>query len=154
MKYKFIILTLFLVFSTSIFAQSGKNYGEKLTLKTKTPISKLLENPDNYVGKKVLVEGLIVGVCEARGCWIEISSNKEFEKILFKVDDGVMVFPLEAKGKKVLAEGVFEKLTQTKEQLIEQGMRHAKEMGEIFDPNSIQEGKNTFRLKGLGTVIN
>lgn len=146
---------LVLVMITTVsFAQNGKKYGEKITLKEKTPISTLLSNPDKYAGKKVLVEGLIVDVCEKRGCWIQIASDQEFQKLQFKVDDGVIVFPMEGKGKKVLAEGVFEKLEYTKEQLIEQAKHQAEEQGKPFDPTSITKGKTVYRLKGLGAVIN
>jgi hypothetical protein len=144
---------MFSAITSSLLAQNGKKYGNKITLKEKTSVSAIQENPEKYVGKTVLVEGLIVDVCESRGCWIDIASDKEFDKIKFKVDDGVIVFPMEAKGKMVLAEGVFEKLTQTKEQLIEQGLKHAKETGETFDPSSVTKGKTTYRIKGLGTVI-
>lgn len=151
---KIILITLFSIFlSTVFFAQNVKKYGEKITLKEKTTISALLSNPDKYIGKTVLVEGLIVDVCEKRGCWIEISSDKEFQKLRFKVDDGVIIFPMEAKGKKVLAQGVFEKQVFTKEQLIEQAEHQAEEQGTKFNPAAITEGKITYRLKGAGAVV-
>ncbi|MDP2089152.1 MAG: DUF4920 domain-containing protein [Flavobacteriaceae bacterium] len=153
MKKLFIFLFVFLAITSNLFAQNGKKYGNKITLKEKTSISAIQENPEKYVGKTVLVEGLIVDVCEKRGCWIEIASDKEFEKIRFKVDDGVIVFPMEIKGEIVLAEGIVEKLTFTKEQLIEQGIHQAEEHGTTFDPNSVTKGKTTYRLKGLGTVV-
>jgi cytochrome c-type biogenesis protein CcmE len=146
-------LLIILLVTTVSFAQNGKKYGEKLTLKTKTTISELLKNPDKYDGKTVLVEGVIVNVCEKRGCWIDISSDKEFEKLRFKVEDGVIVFPMEEKGKNIVAEGIFEKQVFTKEQLIEQAKHQAEEYKTKFDPSSIKEGKTTYRLKGLGAVV-
>lgn len=153
MKKSSFTLLFVLLISSVLFAQNGKKYGEKITLKEKTAVSSLFSNPDKYVGKTVLVEGLIVDVCEKRGCWIEISSDKEFQKIRFKVDDGVIIFPMEEKGKKVLAQGVFEKQVFTKEQLIEQAKHQAEEQGTKFNPASITEGKTTYRLKGAGAVV-
>ncbi|MBS3993358.1 MAG: DUF4920 domain-containing protein [Bacteroidetes bacterium] len=153
MKKISVTTVILVLISTVAFAQNGKKYGEKISVKEKTNISTLVANPDKYDGKTVLVEGLIVDVCEKRGCWIEIASDKEFQKLRFKVDDGVIIFPMEVKGKTVLAQGIFEKQVFTKEQLIEQAKHHAEEQGTKFNPSSITEGKTTYRLKGLGAVI-
>lgn len=152
---KNLLLFLFITALTSSisYGQEVNSYGKKLTLKEKTPITELLKNPKKYVGKTVQVEGLIVKVCEKRGCWIDIAGTKDFEKIRLKVDDGVIVFPLEVKGKKIIAEGVFEALNFTKEELIEQGEHMAKENGTKFDSKTIIEGKTEYRLKGLGAVV-
>ena len=49
----------------------GTTYGEPLTLTEITPVSAILDNPDQYLGERVLVEGMIVAVCESKGCWME-----------------------------------------------------------------------------------
>ena len=46
-----------------------------------------------------MIEGLVVEVCKARGCWMQLASDKEFQTMKIKVKDGVMVFPMSAKGK-------------------------------------------------------
>jgi hypothetical protein len=152
---KKLVLFLFIsaLLAANTYAQEGVKYGKQITLNEITPISELFKNPTEYVGKTVLVEGLIVKVCEQRGCWIDIASDKEFEKIRLKVDDGVIVFPMEEKGKEIIAEGIFEELIYTKEDLIKQGEHMAKEYGTPFDPKSITEGKTTYRLKGLGAIV-
>jgi hypothetical protein len=99
------ILFIFVLAGIVIIAADGKKYGEELTLNDKTNISEILSKPDDFVGKKVLIEGLVVNVCEKRGCWMEIASDKEYESIRVKVDDGVIVFPMEAKGEKAVVEG-------------------------------------------------
>ncbi|MDP3313486.1 DUF4920 domain-containing protein [Lutibacter sp.] len=153
MKKLVLFLFLSVLLTSTTYSQEGVKYGKKLTLKEKTSISELYKNPKKYVGKTVQVEGLIIKVCEKRGCWIDIASDKEFEKIRLKVEDGVIVFPLEEKGKKIIAEGVFEELIYTKEDLIEQGEHQAKEYGTKFDPKTITKGKTEYRLKGLGAIV-
>ena len=154
MKRLVLFLLLSVIFVLNSHSQEGVKYGKKLVSKEKTPISELFKNPKKYVGKTVQVEGWRVKVCEKRGCWIDIASDKEFEKIRLKVDDGVIVFPMEEKGKKIIAEGVFEALVYTKEDLIEQGEHMAKEYGTKFDPKTITKGKTEYRLKGIGAVVN
>jgi hypothetical protein len=153
---KFIILFIsFLITSTCLFADDtkGKVYGEGVSIEKVTKISDLLAEPDKYIGQKVAVEGRIVDVCKKRGCWMEIASDKEFQTIRVKVNDGEIVFPLTAKGKPAKVEGILEKFELTKEQTIQRLKHHAEEQGEPFDSTSVTEGMNYYQLKGIGAVI-
>jgi hypothetical protein len=149
----YIIALFVFLFVTVSLAGDGKKYGKALTLKATTKISEILAKPEAYNGKRLLVEGNIVDVCKERGCWIKIASDKEFESLTFKVDDGVIVFPLDAKGKKAHGEGVLSVKTFTKEQLIESGKKHAEKEKTEFDPASIKGPKTVIMLKGEGAVI-
>jgi len=148
----FLLLVIFLIGGSS-FADEGEKYGKGLTLKEKTKISSIMENPKNYVGKKVLVEGTIVDVCSKRGCWLEVASDKEFQKIKVKVKDGEIVFPLEARGKTALVEGEVYEIKMTKEQAIEQGKHEAEEKGIKFDPASVTGPVTIYQIKGSGAEI-
>lgn len=132
----------------------GTAYGEALTLAEVTPVSAILETPDQYIGERVLVEGMVVDVCEKKGCWVDIASDREFEKIQIKVEDGVIVFPLSARGKQALVEGVVEELQLTHEEAVEQARHRAEEQQVEFDPASVPPGPQTiYRIKGIGAVI-
>lgn len=146
-----LITALFFIFVVAFTAP--KNYGKKLSVKEKTKVSEILANPEQFAGKKVLVEGAVVDVCQERGCWIKVASDKEFESLRFKVDDGVIVFPMEAKGKTALAEGIISVKTLSKEDLIKQGEYQAKEEGKTFDPATVTGPKTIVTLKGEGAVI-
>jgi hypothetical protein len=135
------------------FAGSPRKYGKPLTVKEVTKVSEILAHPEKYDGKKVRVQGAVVDVCSKRGCWIRLSSDKEFENILFKVEDGVIVFPMDEKGKTAIAEGVVSVKTISVEQQIEQGKKHAEETGEAFDPATVKGPKTTVRINGEGASI-
>lgn len=135
-------------------AGDGKAYGEPLTGEDTIPIHQLLEDPDPYLGEVVRVEGLVTGVCEKRGCWMSLGSDeKEFEEIRIKVDDGVIVFPMEAKGKRAVAEGVLTKIEMTMEETIAYKKHHAEEHNEEFDAASVTEPLVFYQIKGTGAVI-
>ncbi|HKJ03039.1 MAG TPA: DUF4920 domain-containing protein [Longimicrobiales bacterium] len=138
-------------FAVADFA--GTSYGEAITLTSVTPVSAILDDPAAYIGQRVLVQGMVVAVCEEKGCWMDIASDREFEKVQIKVDDGVIVFPLNARGKQALVEGVVEELQLTEEQAIAEGRRKAEEHGETFDPASVQGPQTIFRIRGAGAVI-
>jgi hypothetical protein len=110
--------------------------------------------PNSYIGKRVLVKGMVVDVCSTRGCWMNIASDEAFEVIQIKVLDGEIVFPISARGKTALVEGVVEKLTLSYEEVLEHEKHKADEKGEKFDPSTIKkEDKVIFRIRALGAEI-
>lgn len=132
----------------------GTHYGESFTLREVTPVSRILDDPTGFLGRRVLVEGTVVAVCENRGCWMDVASDREFEKIQIKVDDGVIVFPLSARGSRALVEGVVEELQLTEEQALEEARHRAEERGDEFDSASFRPGPRTvYRIRGLGAII-
>ena len=148
----FLVLTV-LVFLLLPSAVLGKTFGEEITMSEETAISSIIDTPDVYVGKKVKVSGLVVDVCSRRGCWIYLAGDREFEKIRVKVTDGEIVFPMEARGKVAIVEGVVESMDLTKEEVIARRKHHAEETGEAFDPSSVTSGETVLRLRGLGAEI-
>jgi hypothetical protein len=112
-------ISLMLGFLSVFPAAAGDEttYGEGVTLDQAVPVKALLASPDDYIGKTVRVDGVITGVCEKRGCWMQVTDPETGTGIRVKVDDGVIVFPYTAMGKKASAEGVFEAITLTPEQV-------------------------------------
>jgi len=127
--------------------------GAPLTLDTVTKVSEINKNPEQYLGKPVLIEGLIISVCAKRGCWMDIASDVPFEKIQIKVVDGEIVFPMEAKGRFARVEGTVQEMKLSKEQAIRMGKHKAEEQGTTFDPASITGPVSFYRIMGLGAVI-
>ncbi len=128
-------------------------YGKGITGSKTIKVSKLLASADDYVGKTVRVEGIAVGVCAHRGCWINISSDKEGEVVRLKVKDGDIVFPPEIVGERVIAEGVW---TANKLDLdtTKRVCKHkASEKGEKFDPESVTECMTVYQITGTGAEI-
>lgn len=127
--------------------------GEPLSLTEVTKVSEINQHPDKYLGKKVLIEGLIIDVCAARGCWMDIASDIPFEKIKIKVVDGEIVFPMETKGKQARVEGIAEEIKLTKDQALRMGKHHAEEQGLAFDPTSVTGPVSFYRIRGTGAEI-
>jgi cytochrome c-type biogenesis protein CcmE len=131
----------------------AKTFGQAVSLSEETAVSSIIDNPDAYVGRKVKVSGLVIDVCSRRGCWVYLAGDREFEKIRIKVTDGEIVFPMEARGKQAVVEGVVESMELSKEQVIARRKHHAEETGEAFDPASITSGETILRIRGLGAEI-
>jgi len=131
----------------------GTVYGEDLSDAKRMKISEIVARVDELVGQKVKVEGLVTGVCAKRGCWFNMASDTEFQSMQFKVTDGVIVFPMSAKGKYAIAEGTVQKMVLSLEQTRKFLAHKAEEASEKFDPASVTEAMTIIRLQGLGAVI-
>lgn len=154
MKKRFgVALALLVAFTVVVVAGDGKKYGKDLTIKEKTSIAEIMKNPEKFEGKRVMVEGEIDDVCQMMGCWIRISDKTTKESMLFKVEDGVIEFPKDGKGKRVRAEGVVSVKTYTKEELIKKGKHEAEEQGKEFDSSSITGPKVEVQIDGEAAVI-
>ena len=93
------LLFIMLFAATELPAFTGDQFGRPLTMTEPTNVSEIEKDPKAFVGRKVLVKGTIVEVCAKRGCWMDIASDTPFKKIQIKVTDGVIVFPMSARGK-------------------------------------------------------
>ena len=155
MKVERILTALLLVvlLNSLAFAAKTETYGKPLTLSEVTKISDILATPEHFIGKTVLVKGMVVEVCAKRGCWMDLASDKEFEKIQIKVLDGEIVFPMSARGKDALVEGVVEALEFSKKDTIAWLQHKAEEQGESFDPQSVTSGTTVYRIKAVGAQI-
>ena len=131
----------------------GTVYGEQPTLTDTTLVSTILADPEPWVGKRVLLQGTVVEVCEMRGCWLQLASDREFETMRVKVEDGVIVFPLTARGKHAVVEGVVEQLVLSADEAREQARHHAEEQGLPFDSTAVFAPTTTYQLRGIGAVI-
>ncbi len=167
-------MTFALAFLATVPVFAGgdaEEYGDGVTIEQAVAVETLLASPDDYIGKTVRIDGVITGVCKKRGCWMQVTDPDTGNGVRIKVDDGVIVFPYEAMGKKASAEGVFEAITLTPEQLQARAEQQAAEKkgaeGESCDKADpkkdgsgegagcdapVQENR-VFMIHGTGAVI-
>lgn len=132
---------------------TGQTFGAGVKLADATSIDAILTEPKKYDGKTVRVEGMVTDVCPKRGCWFELAGGKPGQKLRFKVVDGEMVFPMDSKGRKAIAEGVVAVKELTLEQTKERAEYEAKEYGKAYDPAAITEPAAIVRIDGTGAVF-
>jgi hypothetical protein len=149
---KFLIIFFLFALTYTTYSQTEK-FGREISLTEKTSISKILSVPEDFVGKTVLVEGEILDVCAMAGCWMELKSDAENQKIKIKVKDGDIVFPVEAKGKSAVVEGTVYKIDLTKEEAIEYYEHVAAEQSTEFDPATVTGTVTFYQIKGIGAEI-
>src|SRR5262245_45890616 len=87
-------------------------YGTGVSLSETTPIARVIEHPGDFEGKTVRVDGTVTAVCTMMGCWMALAptDGPKGSTLMIKVDDGVIVFPVSAKGKRATAQGVVQRI--------------------------------------------
>ncbi|MBA3453521.1 MAG: DUF4920 domain-containing protein [Deltaproteobacteria bacterium] len=131
----------------------GTKFGAGVTLTDTVAVDAILADPNAYKGKTVRVEGMVTDVCPKRGCWFELAGSAPGQKLKFKVTDGEMVFPMDAKGKIAIAQGEVSVRELTLEETKQNAEYEAKEYGKAYDPASITTPKIVVRMDGTGAVF-
>ncbi len=152
------LLVLALTWSAAALAAQATRYGAGVDLDKATPVADLLAHPERYDGKIVRVDGVITAVCKKRGCWIQVSDPDTGKGIRIKVEDGVIVFPLESMGHRASAQGTFEIVHLSPEQMKAMAEHRAEEhRGEHgAEKEACQAepvGKTVLLIRGTGAVI-
>ncbi len=154
MMKRLVALSAAVLFCATLTVAAGPTkYGTALTLKDSTKVSDIFAQPGKFNGMRVRVQGKILDVCSMAGCWIAIGGDIESQTIRFKVDDGVIVFPMTIKGKTAAVEGVVAVAVLSEAEQIEQGEMEAKEKKTTFDRKSVKGSKMSIQIKGEGAEV-
>lgn len=135
--------------STAKAAHFGKTVDKTSLLK----ISTIMAAPDSFLDQQITIEGTVVGVCAKRGCWMTIASDKRFQNLQIKVNDGDMVFPMTAKGSKAMATGKLNKIQLTLSRTKALLAHRAQQAGNEFDENTVTEPMAIYQLVPTGVEI-
>ena len=142
-----------LILSMSVATRGAETFGTAPTVRDATPIAELLAKPADFQGKTVRVEGVVTGVCTMMGCWMALApaDAPKGPAILIKVDDGVIVFPTSARGKRATAQGVVERVGTTAEGQ-EAAREHAEHEGRKPSPSG-SSAPTSWQIKATGAIV-
>ena len=154
---KILIFLSFILFSCNQnYNQSISLYGDDFNYDSIQSIPSLINNANQFLDKQIITEGNIVDVCPMKGCWIEIKDSDSDQIIRVKVQDDIIIFPQDSKGKKVIVNGVFKKIEFTEEQAIKWKIHLAEEKGLKLEKSDLTLDSSDlieYRIRGLGAKI-
>ncbi len=134
-------------------SEAGTAYGSAVTVPNATAISDILSGPSSYIGKTVKIQGLVVDVCSARGCWMELAGDKPYQKLRVKVEDGVIVFPVSARGRQASVQGVVEVIRMCPDEALQFRKQEAAEKGVPFRRSMVTGTERSVSIRATGAVI-
>lgn len=128
------------------FTAAEEKLGAGVSLKETTSIADVVKNPEAFVGKTIRIDGTATAICQHMGCWMAVSESDKADAptVRLKVEDGVIVFPVSAKGKAVSAQGTFERIAANDAEGKEAAAEHAKHQ---------TKATATYQLKATGAII-
>jgi bacterioferritin-associated ferredoxin len=138
------------VLLAAVHAQEPQKFGAGVSLTEATPIARVLERPSDFEGRTIRVEGTVTAVCAHMGCWMAFAPDRtpDDRTLLVKVDDGVIVFPLSAKGRRAVAQGVIQRVGTNDPEAQEAAAEHARHTG-----SSGAEVRTSWPLKATGALL-
>ncbi|HEY8550955.1 MAG TPA: DUF4920 domain-containing protein [Vicinamibacterales bacterium] len=125
---------------------ASDTYGAGVKHSEVTPIRDVIERPGDFEGKTVRIEGVVTAVCAHMGCWMALApaDAPDGPTVRLKVDDGVIVFPVSAKGRRAEAEGVVQRVGGDDAEGSEAAAEHAKGTG---------RAATMWQIKATGAVV-
>ncbi|HEX5001941.1 MAG TPA: DUF4920 domain-containing protein [Bacteroidia bacterium] len=146
--YKIIITILFFGATTLVNGQ-GHNYGEKITDKGAIPVTELAKKMDGQNELAIKVEGVVLEVCQVKGCWMTLDlGNGEKMRVTFK--DYGFFMPKNISGKTVVIEGIASLSTTSVEELKHYAEDAGKTKAEI---DKITAPKKEMTFEAAGVIV-
>jgi hypothetical protein len=151
-----LFLTVNLMAIAPAAIRGAETFGAAPTEKDATPIAQLIATPADFQGRTVRVEGVVTDVCTMMGCWMGLApaDAPKGPAILIKVDDGVIVFPASARGKRATAQGVVERVGAADAESQEAAREHAEHAKhEGHTGTHAGESATAWQIKATGAII-
>jgi len=137
------ILTLCLfIFSCSnvpksVMTAEGEQFGEPITKKGVITFEEMVKKVNKDGGYEGKVLGNIESVCQVKGCWMNVVSDKIEDEMFVKFKDYGFFMPLNSMGKQVIMQGKAYKETTSVDELRhyaeDEGLSQA-EIDKIIEP--------------------
>ncbi|HEX8149288.1 MAG TPA: DUF4920 domain-containing protein [Pyrinomonadaceae bacterium] len=98
-------------------SESGRvTRGEAIGAETRrVSFADALKEPQEYAGKKVVIEGVVTRVCQAEGCWLEIGPKSKGDGSIRVTFDHKFAVPKDSSTMNFRAEGTLKLKTLSRE---------------------------------------
>jgi len=111
--FYFVIISALLVSCGSTGQKEVSSKTEGSEKGAKVEFASLIANPENYVGKNIIVEGKVVHVCTETGKKLFIVGENPDVRLYVAAGENISKFPMELLGSMVSIEGVITKVGGT-----------------------------------------
>ncbi|MFN3242847.1 MAG: DUF4920 domain-containing protein [Planctomycetota bacterium] len=114
-------------------------------------LAEVMESPKDFVGKKVRVRGPITGVCQVKGCWMNLGKPdaKGNPPIFVKFKDYAFFVPKDASGRDAILEGQL----SFKQETVAETRHYLEDAGKHEQAKKVTEGRKVLRFMADGVAI-
>jgi len=82
-----------------------EHVGAAVTVQEPVVIAKLAENPADFDGKTVRLQGTVKAVCQGMGCWVEVQDADGKSFLARSLDESILL-PKDCAGRRIVVQGV------------------------------------------------
>lgn len=93
--------------------KEAKSKTESSENSIKVEFASLIANPENYVGKNIIIEGKVVHVCTETGKKMFIVGENPDVRLYVAAGENISKFPMELLGSEIVVEGLITKVGGT-----------------------------------------
>ncbi|MEM1325012.1 MAG: DUF4920 domain-containing protein [Bacteroidota bacterium] len=137
--------------TTEQMTQDGHQYfGEKIESDEAVSLAQLVNKMEGVDSMQVKVRGTVEGVCQKKGCWMNIVSSETDEQMFVKFKDYGFFVPTDIAGKEVIMDGyAFREVTSVDElrHYAEDDGKSPEEVAKITEP------KEEFKFMASGVIL-
>lgn len=132
-------------------AEKGAKFGAEVTADKAVSVEDMVKTLEAKEGEKkmdVKVEGVVVEVCQAEGCWLRMKNGND--KIMVRMKDHKWFVPTALNGKTIILEGFAE----IKETSVAQLKHYAEDAGKSKEEiDAIKAPKREVLINARGIVV-
>ncbi len=111
--FSLLVITVFIFSCGNTGKKEASSKAEEASGTNKVEFASLIENPGEYVGKTISVEGKVVHVCTQSGKKLFITGENPDISLYVQAGEAMPKFPMELLGSEIVVEGVLTQVTAT-----------------------------------------
>ncbi len=111
--FSLLVLAIFISSCGNSGKKDAKSNTEENTGISKVEFASLIENPGNFIGKTISVEGKVVHVCTESGKKLFITGENPDVRLYVQAGEAMPKFPMELLGSEIVVEGMLTQLAAT-----------------------------------------
>ena len=114
-------------------------------------LADVMDAPKEFVGKKVRVRGPITGVCQVKGCWMNLGKPDADGNppIFVKFKDYAFFVPKDASGREAVLEGTL----SFKQETVAETRHYLEDAGKHDEAKKVTKGRKVLRFMADGVAI-
>ncbi len=123
----------------------AEHYGVPVTKAKPVSLQVAIQQLQRKPTAHVVVESKVDKICEAKGCWLGLTSTAGDIRVTFK--DYAFFVPPSLIGKTVIVEGTLEKITMS----LDETKHYVKDAG--GDPSTVTQPRIEYRIVASGVAV-
>ncbi len=147
----FALLSLIFIFSCQQNQQTGENTiaDNNINTTNAVKVDDILDAPDQYAEKEILISGLVTHVCKHSGKRLHLTSPETNVMIRVEATGDINQFERELEGNEITVKGIFRKQVIDEDYLAKWENENPAGEGMHEEHNEMEEEENTEQINNM-----